>query len=77
MVEFSKRSPFLNKLALVLFCMIALGYIIYVGQDVIIPIALAIALAILLLPMNAFLESKELWKNPSIMCTAVPVIMLA
>ena len=59
MVEFSKQSPFLNKLALVLFCIIALGYIMYVGQDVIVPIALSISLALLLLPMNSYLEKKR------------------
>ncbi len=71
MVEFSKQSPFLNKLALVLFCIIALGYIIYVGQDVIIPIALAVALAILLLPMNAFLEFKKIPRVFSILISII------
>ena len=76
MNDFSKKSPFLNKLALVLFCIIALGYILYVGQEVIIPIALSIALAILLLPMNTFLERHRISRVISIIISIFASLLI-
>ncbi|MEP6926622.1 MAG: AI-2E family transporter [Ginsengibacter sp.] len=53
-----KTQPFLVKAFLVLFCLLATGFIIWIGQDIIVPIAFATLLAILLLPFNNFLEKK-------------------
>jgi predicted PurR-regulated permease PerM len=53
-----KTPSFLVKLSLVLFCLLAIGFIIWIGQDIIVPIAFAILLAILLLPFNNFLEKR-------------------
>jgi predicted PurR-regulated permease PerM len=58
MMQFSKESPFLVKLSLALFSVIAIGFIVYIGQDVIIPFAFAVILAILLLPLNRYFENK-------------------
>ncbi len=55
-MQFGKESPFLVRLCLVLFSIIALGFIIYIGQDVLIPFAFAVILAVLLLPLNRYLE---------------------
>ena len=53
-----KKSPFLITLSLVLFCLLAIGFLIWIGQDIIIPIAFSVLLAILLLPLNNFFEKK-------------------
>lgn len=58
MIQFTKESPFLIKLCLVLFAVIAIGFIIHIGQDVIVPFAFSVILAILLLPVNRFLERR-------------------
>ena len=57
-MELKRPFPFLSKLALVLFCLIAIFYIIYIGQDILVPIAFAVLLALLLLPLNNFLEKR-------------------
>lgn len=54
----NKKSPFLITLSLVLFCLLAIGFLIWIGQDIIIPIAFSVLLAILLLPLNNFFEKK-------------------
>src|SRR6476659_5273171 len=53
-----KNQSFLVKLFLALFCLLAMGFIVWIGQDIIVPIAFATLLAILLLPFNKFLEKK-------------------
>lgn len=57
-MQIDKTQSFLIKLFLVLFCLLAIGFIIWIGQDIIVPIAFATLLAILLLPFNNFLEKK-------------------
>ena len=57
-MQIGKTQSFLVKLSLVLFCLLAIGFIIWIGQDIIVPIAFATLLAILLLPFNNFLEKK-------------------
>lgn len=57
-MELQKKFPFLIRISLVLFCLIAFFFILYVGQDILVPIAFSTVLALLLLPMNKFLERK-------------------
>ena len=57
-MQIGKNHSFLVKLFLALFCLLAIGFIIWIGQDIIVPIAFATLLAILLLPFNKFLEKK-------------------
>jgi len=57
-MQAGKPLSFLVKLFLVLFCLLATGFLIWIGQDIIVPIAFATLLAILLLPFNNFLEIK-------------------
>lgn len=52
------RFPFYAKLALTLLSLIAIFSILYVGQNIIIPILLALLFAILLRPLAHFLKSK-------------------
>jgi predicted PurR-regulated permease PerM len=57
---YANQNPqsFLVKLFIVLFCLLAIGFLIWIGQDIIVPFAFATLLAILLLPFNNFLEKK-------------------
>lgn len=57
-MQIGNTQPFLVKMSLILFCLLAIGFIIWIGQDIIVPIAFATLLAILLLPFNNFLEKK-------------------
>lgn len=52
------RFPFYAKLALTLFSLVAIFTILYFGQNIIIPILLALLFAILLRPVAHFLKSK-------------------
>ncbi len=57
-MDIYKKPPFLVTLFLVLLCLIAIGFITWIGQDIIVPVAFSALLAILLLPLNNFLEKK-------------------
>jgi predicted PurR-regulated permease PerM len=52
----SSSIPFYLKLCLILLMLSLIGFIIFIGQDIIVPLAFAILLAVLLLPFNNFLE---------------------
>lgn len=56
-------DSFLKRFALILFVLIALGFILVVGQSVIAPFFLALLLALLFLPFNDFLEKKLRFKR--------------
>ena len=57
-MDIYKKPPFLITLYLVLFCLLAIGFLIWIGQDIIVPIAFSTLLAILLLPLTNFFEKK-------------------
>lgn len=50
--------PFVAKLALTLFCILALSYILWIGQAIIAPFFLAFLVALLFVPFADFLERK-------------------
>lgn len=52
------NTPFYTKLAFVLVSILALGYIIVQGKDILAPLVFAFLFAILLLPLANFLENK-------------------
>jgi predicted PurR-regulated permease PerM len=52
------NAPFYEKLSFVLVGLIALGYIIVIGKEVLDPLIFGFLFAILLLPVAAFLENK-------------------
>lgn len=58
MVLKNKSNPFYIKLSLILLMLSLIALIIFIGQDIIIPLAFAILIAVLLLPLNNFLERK-------------------
>ena len=54
----NKSQPFYTKITLILLMLSLIGLIIFIGQDIIVPLAFAILLAVLLLPVNNYLERK-------------------
>ncbi|MEP7257447.1 MAG: AI-2E family transporter [Flavitalea sp.] len=51
--------PFYFKLAMILLMLSLICVLLYFGQDIIIPFALSILIAVLLIPFNQFLERKK------------------
>ena len=54
----TKDIPFYQELSLKLLALTLIAFTIYVGQDILVPLAFAILLSILLLPVASFLERK-------------------
>jgi predicted PurR-regulated permease PerM len=54
----TKDVPFYQELSLKLLALTLIAFTIYIGQDILVPLAFAILLAILLLPVASFLERK-------------------
>lgn len=67
------RLPVAVRLACLLISLIALVYIIYVGQDVLIPLALAGLFSILLRPVAGFLQNRL--KFPHVIASIVVVFL--
>ncbi len=57
MSEFT-QYPFFIRLTIVLFALISIGFILYIGQSVIMPVMMAFLFAILLRPVVSFFKSK-------------------
>ena len=71
----NKNASFLTRLALVLFCILAIGYLIYIGQDIIVPIAFSVLLSVLLLPINNMMERKGFTRVGAIMISLFIAIL--
>ncbi len=54
------RAPFYQQLSLTLISLTIICYTIFIASDIIVPLAFAILLAILLLPITNFLERKKM-----------------
>lgn len=67
------QFPFYAKFALVLFSIIAITFILYIGQSVIMPLLVALLFAILLRPVSNFLERKL--RFPHVLAALVTVIL--
>ena len=52
--------PFYAKACIVLLLLTLFGAIIFIGSDIIVPFAFSLLLAVLLLPLNNFLERKKM-----------------
>ena len=52
------QIPFYARLALILICLIGLGYLAMLGENILAPLILGLLFAILLLPLADFLERK-------------------
>jgi predicted PurR-regulated permease PerM len=68
--------PFFQRATTTLIGLIAFGYVIWIGQDIIIPLAFATILAILLNPVNQRLEKWGLPRLLSISLTILLAILL-
>ena len=54
------KLPFYAKMSLTLLGIMLLGYLVYIGQNIIVPLAFALFLSILLLPFCSFMERHGL-----------------
>lgn len=59
---FEKTLAFLPKLALVLFCLLAVGYILVLGHSLLAPLCFSLLMSMLLLPVSKFLERRLRFK---------------
>lgn len=67
------KLPFYVKLALTLVSLIALFFILYIGQEILIPLMMALLFAILLRPVCAFLHQKL--KFPHVIAVMTSVLL--
>ncbi|TDG35993.1 AI-2E family transporter [Pedobacter changchengzhani] len=68
------KLSFLPKLALVLFCLISITYILILGQSLLAPLFFSFLMAILLLPVANYLEQRFRFKRS--FSTIVSVILM-
>jgi predicted PurR-regulated permease PerM len=73
----NKSSPFYLRFSLILFMLLLVGFTIYIGQDIIVPLAFAILLAVLLLPVNKWLERKGMSRVMAIILSLTVSILFA
>ncbi|MEO8582484.1 MAG: AI-2E family transporter [Flavitalea sp.] len=73
-MESNERLPFYAKFSLNLLTIVILAGIIYIGQDILMPLCFAIVLAFLLLPMHNWLVKKGFPQVPSmLLCILIAV----
>jgi predicted PurR-regulated permease PerM len=73
-MQSNEQLPFYAKFSLNLVTVVLLGAIIYLGQDILMPLCFAIVLAFLLLPMHNWLVKRGLPQVPSMLiCILVAV----
>ncbi len=66
--------PFYARVAFVLISLIALGYLMLLGQNILAPFFLGLLFAILLMPVSSFFERRL--RFPRLVSAAVSVVML-
>ncbi len=72
------EPPFYQKLSLTLLAIVTIAFIIYVGQDIIVPLAFAVLISILLLPIADFLERKGVGRVISnIICILLAMLFVS
>jgi predicted PurR-regulated permease PerM len=70
-----KSTPFNLKFTLSLLMLSLIGTIIFLGQDIIVPLAFSILLSVLLLPANRFLEKRSVPRVIAIIITLISAIV--
>jgi len=55
-----KEQPFYFRASMILFMLVLIGFILFVGADIIVPFAFAVLLSILLIPITSVLERRGL-----------------
>jgi predicted PurR-regulated permease PerM len=73
----NRSSPFYLRFSLILFMLLLVGFFIYIGQDIIVPLAFSLLFAVLLLPINKWLERKGLTRVISIILSLTVSILFA
>ncbi len=69
---------FVPRLAYLLIILCLIGGIIYIGHDIVVPIAFSILLSVLLLPVNNYLEKKKLPRVLAILLSlTVAIVFIA
>lgn len=68
--------PFYQKLAYNLLTLFLLGYVLLLGQSILIPLFLAILLATLLLPVTNFLQRIHIPKIPAIILSIIVSLLI-
>lgn len=68
----TKEAPFYQRLSLTLLGLAIITYAIHIGQAILIPLAFAIVIAILLLPVVGFLERK---KVPRVIANIISILI--
>ncbi|SDD34790.1 AI-2E family transporter [Niabella drilacis] len=71
----NQSLSFLSRLALVLFCIISIGYLLMLGQTLFAPLFFSFLMALLFLPLALFLERKCRFKR-TLATTTVVILML-
>src|SRR3990170_7276247 len=74
-MELSK-PPFYYRLSMILLMLLLIAVILYFGSDIIIPFAFAALLAILLMPLNNYLERKKISRPTAIFATLIGSFLL-
>lgn len=72
----NKPLPFLVKLALVLFSMISLGYLLMLGKTLFAPMFFSFLIALLLLPFAKFFEKRCRFKRSLATVTSVLLMLI-
>ena len=67
-----RQAPFYQRLSLTLISLTIICFAIYIAQDIIVPLAFAVLLAILLLPVINFLERK---KVPRVLANIIGILL--
>lgn len=63
----TNQQPFYFRLTMILLMLVLICTIIFLGQDLVIPLALATLIAILLIPVCQFLQKRKIPKVPAIL----------
>lgn len=71
-----QRLPLLATVALGLFVAIAMGFILYIGRSILVPLSVAFFMAILLLPVCKWFERRGLGKAFAAAATIVVVFLV-
>jgi len=61
-----REQPFYFRTSMILLMLVLIGFILFVGADIIVPFAFAVLLSILLIPITSFLERRGLGRINSI-----------
>jgi predicted PurR-regulated permease PerM len=70
-MESPRSLPFYAKFSLNLLSIVIMGGLIFIGQDILMPVCFAIVLAFLLLPMNNWLVKKGFPQVPSMLLSII------